>query len=207
MFHLAARNADTRVAHLNRNMVVVLVRGHDEVDAPGTVGVLSRIRYQIVDNLVELVSINPSHHRLWRTLDVQLQPALGNERLYTQGRLADILHDIALRHKQAQFARLLLAGLQDLLQQAHHAVYVQLHQGIVLAIFRLLQSQTLHRCRNHRERGEQFVTDVGEHPFHEQSVTNAHAAQIEPTPQKYADNRHRHTAYYEEGVHVVVFLV
>ena len=109
----------------------MLARAHFEAYLTVVWRVFGRVRQQVIDNLVQLVGVNPAHHALWLAVDGEVELVLGHQRLYAERRLLDVVHDVALGHAQPELARLRLAGLQDLLQKPHHALDVQLHQVVV----------------------------------------------------------------------------
>ena len=133
LLHLILRNTDAVVAYINNNVVELAARAHlKRYFAVLSLSILGCVRQQVIDDFVEFVGINPSHHALGRTLNFEVQAFLGHERLNAQGCLLNIPHNVALGYLQLQFTRLRLAGFQYLLQQPHHTVDVQLHQVVVL---------------------------------------------------------------------------
>ena len=78
---------------------------------------------------------------------------------------------------------------------------VQLHQRVVLTIFRFLHAQAFYRSRDDGERGEQLMADVSEHAFHEQTVANAHATQVNPAAQNDDGQQDNEGNCYDERVH------
>ena len=90
------------------------------------------IGYQIVDNLVEFVCINPAHHAFRMTFDDVFHLLFYNQGLQILGSLADVAHHIALGTKQFQCSGLRFAGLQNLLEHSHHTLDIDLHEVIVV---------------------------------------------------------------------------
>ncbi len=54
--------------------------------------------------------------------------------LETLGGFADIAHDVTLCDHQLELSCLRLAGLENLLEQAHHTLDVELHEVVVVAV-------------------------------------------------------------------------
>ena len=111
VFHLFWRDAVTRVAHLDADVIVGLIGLHHERYLAVFVGVFGGIRQQIVDNLVEFVGIYPSHHAAGLTGDGELLTFLGQKGLQTFGCFVDIFHHVALGNEQFELASLRLVGL------------------------------------------------------------------------------------------------
>ena len=134
MFHLFWRNTVTCITHLDLDLIIILIGQRLDCHLASLFGVFGGIREQIVDNLVQFVGIYPSHHTLRLTENGEFHLLFGDEGLQTLGRLMDVLHHITLGHKQFQLSGLRLAGFEDLLEQAHHSLDVQLHEVVVAAI-------------------------------------------------------------------------
>ena len=78
------------------------------------------------------------------TFNRECQAVLDHQWFQAPGCFMDILHHIALRYQQLQFASLRLARLQNLLEQSYHALDIQLHHVILVVMTWLLLTQLIH---------------------------------------------------------------
>ena len=97
----------------------------------------------------------------------------------TLGGLTDVAHDITLCDEQLELSCFRLAGLEDLLKQAHHALDVELHEVVVVTVLRGLVAEFVDGGRDDGERREQFVGDVSEDVTHLKATAQAQASQVE----------------------------
>ena len=99
--------------------------------------------------------------------------------LETLGGFADIAHDVTLCDHQLELSCLRLAGLEDLLEQAHHTLDVELHEVVVVAVFGHFVAEFVDGGGYHGERRKQFVGDIGENVTHLQTTAQAQTSQVE----------------------------
>ncbi len=98
---------------------------------------------------------------------------------------------LPLAHEQMQLTSLRLSYFQNLAQEAGGAVDVAVHHEIVfLQLWRHLL-ELVDGGRNHGERGEQLVGDVGKDDAHLQTVAGLHVVLIPSCHGKDAANQHQ----------------
>ena len=179
VLHLLRRDAVACVAHLDADVVEGRVRLYLQRHLTVFVGVFGGIGEEVVDDFVEFVGIDPAHHALGVAGDGEMLALAHQEGLDALGCLADVAHDVALCDDQLELACLRLAGLEDLLQQAHHSLDVELHEVVVVSVLGRLVAEFVDGGGDDGEWRQQFVGDVGEDITHLQSTAQAEASQVE----------------------------
>ena len=94
----------------------------------------------------------------------------------TLSRFPDITHDISLCYDQFELSCFRLAGLKDLLEQAHHTLDVELHEVVVVAMLWCFVAEFVDGGRDDCERREQFVGDVRENITHLEMTAQSQAS-------------------------------
>ena len=106
---------------------------------------------------------------------------------------------IAFAYEQMQLTCLRLSYFQNLAQQSGGAVDVAIHHEIVFLILWRHLLELVDGGRNHRERGEQFVGDVGKDNAHLQTVSGLHAVFIPSCHGKDAANQYQDVEHEGES--------